>query len=296
MKNLDKKVSLLTARTVNLFQKFPKENIFYLHIPKCGGTSLNNALQKCYFNWSLSDTNNIVNLDAPASWEAIEKSKNLGLKPDTVDDYQVMKFREELLLYHMSQRHIRFISGHFPFSSQAHDSFSSQYAFITILRNPVDRWISSYFYNRNRQNYQYRKIEMSIEEYLESDYGCSQGYEYAKFLAGVEEEGKYMTTQSINRAKENIHKFRLIGFLEDMKTFSIEFENIFGRKLNIGFLNQKSTSENSDLQIVLEKFQDKIKNICQPDIEIYEYAVNNFKKVIKKNTIDSFFKDKILLK
>lgn len=276
MKNIDKKLSLITVRTINLFQKFPKENIFYLHIPKCGGTSLNRALQNCYFNWSLSDTNNILNLDAPASWEAIEKGQDLVLYPDTVDDYRVMKFREELLLYYMSQRHIRFISGHFPFSSKAYESFSNRYAFITLLRNPVDRWVSSYFYNRNRQSHRYRKIEMGIEEYLESEYGRSQGYEYAKFLSGMDEGGKYMTIEAVNRAKENLHKFKLVGFLEDMTDFSAQFKAVFGRDLNIGILNKKPKSENPDVGSFLNQVQDKIKEICQPDIEVYEYAIKTF--------------------
>jgi hypothetical protein len=276
MKSLDKKLALIKSRTTNMFSPSIRENIFYLHIPKCGGTSINNALQNYYLKWSLSDTSNVFNLDSPASWEAVEKSQDLLLKPDTVDDYQVMRFREELLLYCMSQRHIQFISGHFSFSSRAYQAFSNRYAFITVLRNPVDRWISSYFYNRNRQGHRYRKLDMSIEEYLESDYGRSQGYEYAKFLSGVDEGGKFMTPEAVRKAKENLHKFRLVGFLEDMDSFRIQFREMFGRELNIKFLNQKPKSENPESYDFLRQVKDQVEKICQPDIEIYEYAITEF--------------------
>lgn len=277
MNSLNKNLSLLSTRTRNLFQPSPKEGIFYLHIPKCGGTSLNIALQECFLRWSLSDTCDIVNLDGPASWEAIETSTGNILAPDSADDYSVMKFREELLLYHMSQRHIRFISGHFPFSTAAYKAFSDKFAFITLLRNPVDRWISSYFYNRNRQSHRYRKIDIGIEDYLESDYGRSQGYEYTKFLAGIDVKGHFMTDQAVAKAKENLHSFRQVGFLEDMPEFKLRFEENFGRKLNIRILNQKPKSENPEILQTIEKSMPLIEDICRPDLEVYNYALDAFR-------------------
>ena len=276
MKNLEKKVSLLTARTVNLFQRFPKKNIFYLHIPKCGGTSLNQALQCCFLNWSLSDTSNMFNLDSPASWEAIERTSGLKLLPDTVDDHSVMKLREEILAYYMCQRHINYISGHFPFSSNLYNHFCDQYSFITVLRDPIKRWVSSYFYNKNRQPSKHRKLDnINIENYLKSNYGKSQGYEYSKFLGGIDQDGNFMTQNAVNRAKENLHKFRLVGFLEDMDCFLDKFAEYFGRQLNIGYLNQKSTLEAEEMAQVEQKYANEIAEICQYDLEIYNYAVEN---------------------
>lgn len=275
-KYLDKKLDLIKARTANLFLPKPKKKTFYLHIPKCGGTSFNKALQDCYIKWSLSDTDNIINLNSPASWEAIEKSIGTAFEPTTVNDYPVMKFREELLLYCMSQRHVDFISGHFPFSRHSHKEFSDQFAFITILRDPVERWISSYFYNKNRQGHRYRKIDLDFEAYLKSDYARSQGYEYAKFLAGVDEQGEYMTAQAVAKAQENLHCFALVGFLHDMPTLLQKFEQLFGRNLNIGTLNKKPKSENLELMTLIEKNKLIIQEICQPDIEIYDYALKQF--------------------
>lgn len=278
MNSFQKKMFLVSSRTLNVFHKIPAKNIFFLHIPKCGGTSLNNALQRCYLKWTLSDDSNIMNLDSSASWEAIELSQGSLIDSDTVDDHKVMKFREKLLLYQMSQNHINYISGHFPFSSKAHNIFSDKFNFVTVLRNPVDRWISSYFYNKNRQKSRYRKINLNINEYMSSDYGYSQGYEYAKFLGGNDVSGKFMTSNAVSKSKENLHKFNLVGFLEDMKSFKQHFEDTFGRKLQIANLNSKPNTEDLMALEIIEKSKDRIREICQPDIEIYDYARKVFMK------------------
>ena len=275
MKNLKRKISLLTARTVNLWMRSP-EKIFYLHIPKCGGTSVTNAIQACYYKWSFSDTLNFFSLDGSASWKTTEILNNIELSSNIVNDKTVMNLREELLIYYMSQRHIEYIGGHFGFSLKAYQQFHHEYAFITILRNPVKRWISSYLYNRYRQPQKYRQINMNFQDYLESDFGKSQGYEYAKFLGGNDTGENFLNRAAIDRAKKNLHKFRLIGFLEDMDSFKVKFKEQFDRDLNIGFLNQGSKNGKSENPLITETEKEQIKKICWPDIEVYQYAVNNF--------------------
>ena len=275
MKNLEKKINLLAARTVNLWKQSP-EKIFYLHIPKCGGTSITNAIQACYYKWSLSDTLNFFSLNASASWKTAEIFTDMELSSDIVNDKAVMNLREELLIYYMSQRHIEYIGGHFGFSLKAYQQFHHEYAFITILRNPVKRWISSYLYNRYRQPQKYRRINMNFQDYLESDFGKSQGYEYAKFLGGADASVNFLNQEAIDRAKENLNKFRLIGFLEDIDSFKAQFQKQFGRDLNIGFLNQRPKNGKSEEPVITEAMKEQIKKLCKPDIEVYQYAVNNF--------------------
>ena len=265
-------------KTRNLLEGSLDSNIYFHHIPKCGGTSLNRALQSCYVKWSLWESSNVLNLNSEASWKSAQALCGKVLPPDVVDDSTVMKLREELLFYFMSLGHVHYLSGHFPFSALAHEHYNSKFDFITVLRDPVDRWLSSYFYNNYRQPSGYRKLSMSIEDYIDSNLGRSQGYEYAKFLGGVAENGNFMTPAFVQQAKDNLHKFNLIGFLDKMDLFKAQFERKYGAELRINTLNKRPEKEKSLNNMITEDMMASIRELCRADIEIYDYAVENFLK------------------
>lgn len=277
MKNAFSKEYLPTfsARTHNLLNGCLEDKILYYHIPKCGGTSIRKALKSCYLSWDPRTSSRLFVLNAAASFHAAQKNAEQDLSTDTADDYSILKLREKLLLYYMYQNKINFISGHFVFSETAYQNFSDKYSCITILRDPVERWISSYFFNAFKKD-DHRKINMEIEEYLQSEFSRSQGYEYVKFLGGISETADYSSAQAIDRAKENLQKFRLVGFLEHMEVFIQNFEKTFNRRLRIEALNQNPKQSSFRDSIVTADVRKKIEEICKPDIEIFQYAMENF--------------------
>ena len=283
-KNLLKGFDFLTSKTNNLVHGSLKEKIFYLHIHKCGGISFKQAIQSCYQTLNGVKQHQMYHLlDSKASFNAFKQLVDKADFPwnesliDDTDDYLELKFRESLLLYYMNQNHINYVGGHFSFSNAAYHYFSDQYAFVTVLRHPVDRWISLYFWRRyNKQGH--RNIDNDITTHLKSELGKKQGCGYVKFLGGVNKEGDYASPQAINRAKENLHKFKVVGCLEYQENFLEQFEEQFGRKLKIKQLNKSPKSASYKKSIITEEIKAEIRELCKPDMEVYQYAVSNFVK------------------
>jgi len=266
----------LFNRIANTFSNRISENIFYLHIPKCGGVSIGQAIASKYLSLDLRNDRGIVNLNAPVSRQVIETTEGLNYPYETNDDFPILHFREKLLLYFMAQSSSIFISGHFIFSNNAYKMYGDKFKIITVLRDPVKRWISSYFFNRFKTD-GHMQVNEEIEIYLETHFGISQGYELVKFLGGADRGGDYTSTQAISRAKDNLNKFEIIGFLEDLDSFSSKFSDHFHVNLNIGKKNQSPAPKQYRRSTIAPELLERIAEVCQPDIQVYEYAVRNFR-------------------
>jgi hypothetical protein len=259
----------------NLVRGSIAEKIFFLHLFKCGGSSVAQAIQTCYLKPNLVGRSPIFRLNVKAAgtaFQEIHNSANSALARIEGKDLN-RQLREYLVLYHMSQNHTRYIAGHFGFSELIYQSFADQYAFVTILRDPVERYISAYFYQRYRN----RKLDLEIADYLPSQASKNAGSCYARNLSGFENIAEFSVEKAVAQAKENLHKFKLVGCLEYQSEFIDRFEAKFGRKLNLRVFNQSPKSVKKR-QIIDESVRKKIIDICQPDLEIYQYAVDNLLK------------------
>lgn len=247
------------------------KHIFFLHVPKCGGQSIVHGIKK-YYPFA-----NIRILTIP-SFNSVKVVYRLS-KPEANDHYYVYKFRENLLVYFMNQN-IPFISGHVSFDEVTYRHFHTIYNYITLLRDPVKRWISNYFYNRYKTQDDYCRTEEDITAFLHSEQAKSFGHEYVKIIGGLDETGDYTSKQAILRAKENLHKFEIVGCLECLGDFLKQFEECFGMKLNIPKRNENPKSQAYIQSVITQDVEKEIVHLCQPDIEVYQYALDTF---LKKN-------------
>ena len=264
-------------KTNNLINGRIGEGIFFLHVPKCGGTSIDHAI-RCRYHTFKRNACNLVKIDPMASTCASNLSNQANFPYDSSDDYPILKLRENLLLYYMNQKKTNFISGHFSFSEIGYNNFSDKFAFITVLRDPVKRWISLYFFNKYKKA-GHCKIEDNITTFLKSKFGQSQGHEFVKFLSAPGKEIDFSSEKAINQAKENLSKFDLVGCLEFPGIFLDQFEDRFGVRLRIERKNKNPKPELFKKSIITKEIEEEIKEICKPDLAIYQYAIAQFVKV-----------------
>ncbi|MBX2848647.1 MAG: sulfotransferase family protein [Acidiferrobacterales bacterium] len=224
-----------------LSQKFDSDNkIIFVHIPKCGGTSLDSLIRKKF-------RFNRFKISARASAEASQKT--------AVDIHAV---RGALLNYAVSLDY-KFISGHFYLH---HPEHYNDYKIITMLRNPVDRLISHYLYNRYKTHSTHDAINIEFEDFLNSDLAKDYGNLYCRYFS---------ESQNPSESIKTLSNFSKVGILEHLAPFKSYIQKELELKGNLAKKNTSPVSRTTRSQDLLSTYQDKITKICRDDIEIYNH-------------------------
>lgn len=100
------------------------------------------------------------------------------MRRELLADYQ-----EHLLIYYLYLKQIRYITGHFIFKTAVFSEFRFDWDFITVLRHPVSRWFSHYFFNRHKTSDHFT-TDLDLQTYMKSERGISQGHFLVYYLTG----------------------------------------------------------------------------------------------------------------
>ncbi len=246
-----------------------KQSCLFLHLPKCGGTSLSEALYA-----SVPVHKQIGVIDALSSRRAasiLEHGKDCLIQ--THEDMEgaaaTFDLREKMMLAYMCAEK-RLIHGHVLFSDKISEHFKDQYKIVTVMRDPVKRAISNF-----RMNVANKRISADPDIWLNDIQGLNHASVYLRYLSGEATITPKNKKALLKKAHENLEKIALVGFLEEMDIFLDRFQEIFGARLKIHRYNEAKGDE-----ITLSKDQmSRLEELCAADIELFEAA---YKKFINK--------------
>lgn len=238
------------------------KRVVFHHVPKCAGTSVSRALRTRYF---LSEES----IAAPGTAAVMEQQYG-KLDFSNIDDFnRIRRFRVELLHY-MMWKDVYFIGGHVPFNAPAYDQFQG-YRLITVLRDPVERYISEYFYNYQR-NHQSR-IDLNFEDYLHSPLGQRNALKFCEYFCGDTRLSIDNPEALVAQAKSNLEKFDVIGFTNNMERFEADIRKTLGIRVSFGVQNKRTAPDTKLEEIVTPPLREKLTEMCRHDQEIYDFAL-----------------------
>ncbi|MEW8400368.1 MAG: sulfotransferase family 2 domain-containing protein [Candidatus Thiodiazotropha sp.] len=236
----------------------PQRVVFH-HVPKCGGTSVGRALRRRYL---LSQGT----VTPESSFRAFEAFSGRDDREQMLVD--VLDLREQMLLY-LLYEDVRCVSLHVRFSEPAHNMFREKYKFITILREPVSRFVSHYFWSHGKQH-AHARIDEPIEEFIETERAKKLGATYAEFFCGLPKDVDFTSDDAIEAAISNLKKFDVVGRLNDLPAFADNIKRQLGVNLRIGHENRSRRSSTEVKSAISPEIKQKIEELCRPDIKIWE--------------------------
>jgi len=221
--------------------------LLHLHLPKTGGTALWRFFVDCL-------------------------GENAVTPPQ-----QAIMLREALLQW----RHTQVISGHF--IAKHGDQIPTDRHAVTVLRDPVDRFISDYFYHLldvDNQLVDAGKRARNLDDHIEH-LRCSADEASLQmemlYPLGTSAQTRLSTEEKLIAAKNALDHFALVGMQSEMDDFcsmlcaKFRWPHALARPVNV-------TSRRLDREELSTSQRRAIEKLVEPEIELYAYAQARFRK------------------
>lgn len=233
----------LSGAARNFKDKLYKQKVLFAHVPKSGGTSLSHMLRARY----------------PLSFFKLdEAASRLGQFDSSTHEW--MTFKSKMMRYH-AEIGTHFIQAHAPVDEDFVDEFSDEYHFITLIRNPVDRMISHYFFDK-------RLSSMSPEAFLDSPRGHNEGRVLSLFFGGLNFDKPENVPAARDRAINVLEAFSCVGILEEPDHFAEDLKNAMGMKLKIP---RRNVGQDRKDNVFTGELLERVKEMCADDMRIYQH-------------------------
>lgn len=228
-----------------------QQALIFLHIPKTAGTTLNRIIEWQYNPLSIF----------------------------TMDPYRIRATPERLRqLPEARRRRLRMVRGHFYYG--VHEYLPQGSTYITMLREPVARFLSAYYFLQRRPLHpMHRKVKterIGVEDFIRLT--PQRQNLQTSLVAGIKSNGK-CEASTLEIAKENLVKsFSVVGLSERFEESLMLIAKTFDWQ--IPFYESRKVSKTRPK--IEPSAVEMIKEHNQLDLELYEFGKGLFEASLAK--------------
>lgn len=260
---LTRRAAIGTGRILrSLPGRAPRHPSLFFHLPKCGGTSLSEAM---YATVPLSHRIGVI--------DAVATRRATSILHFDVDDPQTchedgengqltFDTREGHLLQHMAWDTM-LIHGHVLWSEKAWTHFGDRYKYVTLMRDPAARMMSNFGMARRNGT-----VTGDLDSYLSSPIARKHAQVYLRYLCGRNDIAQDDVPDALELAKSRLAQFTLIGFLDQTEKFISAYRDMFGVTLKLPKLN----AAKGDQPVPEASQRARIDALCAPDVALFDAA------------------------
>ncbi len=198
-----------------------ESTLIFFHIGKTGGSTLDMLMKRNFSQDSIIHA-------------------NIGKNPQFLDEFKCLPKKR--------RAEIKYIGGHIPLG--LHEYLPQPSSYITLLRDPVDRVISEYYYVLRRPDHPfYSKVtsrKMSLKDYVRCEVSPGVVSGQTRAISGVQGVDSMTGSGPISRdildiAKKNlIEYFMLVGLTERFDESLILLKRALGWRMYDIFYTKKN--------------------------------------------------------
>lgn len=240
------------------------EILVFVHVPKAAGSTLRAILDQQY------------------SEQAVYRC-DMHLYPSAFDDFRNMPAEQAA--------NIRCLIGHLPYG--VHEYLPRSARYVTLLRNPIDRFLSKYKYLCNNdwvadqilvEKKQIETLEAFIELQIQRNAMNFQTRQISG-LGGPQNAfppfAEPVTPKTLETAKKNLRdKFEVVGLQDQFNASLLLMKHIFGWG-SVYYHKQNVTSRPVPRTKISPRTRDLIEQHNQLDMQLFEYAQELFVDQVK---------------
>lgn len=229
------------------------ETLIFLHLPKTAGQTFMSILLRQY------------------------PSRVVRLEPDRETDRRWLRLPEQVR--EANREGAAVITGHFRYG--IHRWVEGPCRYVTFLREPVDRVLSHYYYQRERPENPQHDLVRSIPGGLagavaHEEYTQLQNMQ-TRMLAGVPEDGNLLAEQELPddemlaRAKRNLEACAIVGLTERFDETLAMMATTLGWRTPV-YASRNTTRQRPKVDALPPDIQELVRERNALDLALYEQA------------------------